>query len=428
MVISSRLVGYYNLSIEERLEKLKEIGALDEEDLKVLRLGLEVEIADKMIENVIGVFGLPLGIATNFVIDGKEYLIPMVIEEPSVVAAASNGAKMVRAGGGFKTKVSESLMISQVEIMNVKDREEAKRVIIENKAKILEIANGTQPELVKLGGGARDLEVRFLEGDHKRVIVHLIVDCLDAMGANIVNTMAEKVAPFLAELSKGKFGLRILSNLADKRIAKAWCSIPPSALERDGVSGDEVRDGVIEAWRFADLDPYRAATHNKGIMNGIDAVVIATGNDWRAVEAGAHSYAVKDGQYKPLSKWYKDGEGNLVGELSLPLAVGVVGGASNVNPVAKLCRKIIGVKSARELSSVIVAVGLAQNLAALAALATEGIQKGHMYLHARSLAISAGALGEEVEFVAEELRRTPPMTIERAKEILERIRKKREGN
>ena len=374
-----------------------------------------------MIENVVGVFQLPLGIAVNFLINGRDYMIPMVIEEPSVVAAASNAAKMTREGGGVYTQSTESLMIGQIQLVDVKDPYGARLEILRNKDEILEIANEQDPVLVKLGGGAKDLEARVIDTRlGQMLIVHLIVDVKDAMGANAVNTMAEAVAPRLASIAGGRFRLRIISNLADKRLVRAWTRIPPEA-----VGGREVAEGIVEAWAFADADPYRAATHNKGIMNGVDAVVIATGNDWRAVEAGAHAYACRFGTYKPLSTWELDEKGNLVGSLEMPLAVGIVGGATRTNPLARISLKILGVKTARELAEVIGAVGLVQNLAALRALAAEGIQAGHMSLHAKNIAVMAGAVGDEIDLVAEEMIREKCIRVDKAKEILERIRRER---
>ncbi len=420
---TSRIPGFYKLTPKERLEKVAEFADLTEEEVELLRRfgALDEATADRMIENVIGVFQLPLGIAVNFLINGRDYMIPMVIEEPSVVAAASNAAKMTREGGGVYTQSTESLMIGQIQLVDVKDPYGARLEILRNKDEILEIANEQDPVLVKLGGGAKDLEARVIDTRlGQMLIVHLIVDVKDAMGANAVNTMAEAVAPRLASIAGGRFRLRIISNLADKRLVRAWTRIPPEA-----VGGREVAEGIVEAWAFADADPYRAATHNKGIMNGVDAVVIATGNDWRAVEAGAHAYACRFGCYKPLSTWELDEKGNLVGSLEMPLAVGIVGGATRTNPLARISLKILGVKTARELAEVIGAVGLVQNLAALRALAAEGIQAGHMSLHAKNIAVMAGAVGDEIDLVAEEMIREKCIRVDKAKEILERIRRER---
>ncbi|MCD6235603.1 MAG: hydroxymethylglutaryl-CoA reductase, degradative [Thaumarchaeota archaeon] len=420
MTKTSRIPGFYKLSPEERLKIVAEFAGLTAEEVETLKKfgGLDEATANRMIENVVGAFQLPIGIAVNFLINGKDYLIPMVIEEPSVVAAASNAAKMAREGGGVFAQTTGSLMIGQIQILGVKDPYAARLEILRNKDEILEIANEKDPVLVKLGGGAKDLEARVIESKvGPMIIVHLIVDVKDAMGANAVNTMAEAVAPRIASIAGGRFRLRIISNLADKRLVRAWTRIPPEA-----VGGKEVAEGIVEAWAFADADPYRAATHNKGIMNGVDAVVIATGNDWRAVEAGAHAYAARTGKYKPLSTWELDEKGYLVGSLEMPLAVGIVGGATKTNPLARISLKILGVKSAQELAEVIGAVGLIQNLAALRALAAEGIQAGHMSLHAKNIAVMAGAVGDEIDEVAEKMVQEGCVRVDCAKEILERIR------
>ena len=422
---TSRIPGFYKLSPEERLKIVAEFAGLTAEEVETLKKfgGLDEATANRMIENVVGAFQLPIGIAVNFLINGKDYLIPMVIEEPSVVAAASNAAKMAREGGGVFAQTTGSLMIGQIQILGVKDPYAARLEILRNKDEILEIANEKDPVLVKLGGGAKDLEARVVESKvGPMIIVHLIVDVKDAMGANAVNTMAEAVAPRIASIAGGRFRLRIISNLADKRLVRAWTRIPPEA-----VGGKEVAEGIVEAWAFADADPYRAATHNKGIMNGVDAVVIATGNDWRAVEAGAHAYAARTGKYKPLSTWELDEKGYLVGSLEMPLAVGIVGGATKTNPLARISLKILGVKSAQELAEVIGAVGLIQNLAALRALAAEGIQAGHMSLHAKNIAVMAGAVGDEIDEVAEKMVQEGCVRVDCAKEILERIRGEKSG-
>ncbi|MEM4501755.1 MAG: hydroxymethylglutaryl-CoA reductase, degradative [Thermofilaceae archaeon] len=420
---TSRIPGFYKLTVEERLRIVAEFAGLSDEEVELLRryAALDRETASRMIENVIGTFQLPLGIAVNFLINGRDYMIPMVIEEPSVVAAASNAARMTREGGGVFAQSTESLMIGQIQLVGIKDPHAARLEILRRRDEILEIANEQDPVLVKLGGGARDLEARVLETRlGPMLIVHLIVDVRDAMGANAVNTMAEAVAPRLASITGGRYRLRIISNLADRRLVRAWTRVPPEA-----VGGKEIAEGIVEAWAFADADPYRAATHNKGIMNGVDAVVIATGNDWRAVEAGAHAYACRYGVYKPLSTWEIDEKGNLVGSLEMPLAVGIVGGATRTNPLARICLKILGVKTARELAEVIGAVGLVQNLAALRALAAEGIQAGHMSLHARNIAVMAGAVGDEIDQVAEIMVREKCVRVDRAKEILEKLRRER---
>lgn len=419
----SRIPGFYKLEVDERLKKLLQVSDLSEDDINILNNqgSLTVNQADHMIENVVGMFALPLGIALNFVVNDREVLVPMAIEEPSVVAGASFMAKLARAGGGFKAETSQPEMIGQIQVLDVKDMDAALGKLLSEKQKLLEIAAEVDPLLVRLGGGPRDLEVRIISdlpiGSY--LVVHLIYDVRDAMGANAVNTAAERLTPYIEEISGGRVHLRILSNLADRRLAKATCSIPAGELAFGDFSAQEVRDGIIEAWAFAVSDPYRAATHNKGIMNGIDAVVIATGNDWRAVEAGAHAYAAKSGKYTSLSTWGKDDTGNLVGELELPMAVGIVGGATKVHPSARTAIKLMGVETARELSEIIASVGLAQNLAALRALATEGIQRGHMNLHARQVAIAAGAEGDIIERLAKQMVHEKMIRIDRAQEILE---------
>ncbi len=416
---SSRIPGFYKLSIDERLQKVKEFAGLTDEEVEVIKYGkLPLEVADHMIENVIGLWPLPFAVATNFLINGKDYLVPMAIEEPSVVAAASNAAKMARESGGFEAEATDSIMISQIQVVKVPDLEEAKRTIMAEKEKLLELANEMDPLLVKLGGGARDLEVRTIDTDAgPMLVVHLYVDTLDAMGANTVNTMAEGLAPTIERLTGGKVYLRILSNLADRRLARARAKFAKAAI-----GGEEVVEGIMWAYRFAKYDPYRAATHNKGIMNGIIAVARATGQDTRALEAGAHSYAARGGRYTSLTEYWVDDNGDLWGSIELPLAVGTVGGVVRVHPIAKLALKILGVQKARELAQVMAAVGLAQNFAALRALATEGIQAGHMKLHARNIALAAGATPEEVDRVVEKMIRERRISLDRAKEILEEIR------
>ncbi|MFQ6060417.1 MAG: hydroxymethylglutaryl-CoA reductase, degradative [Thermoplasmata archaeon] len=419
-MISSSVSGFYKKSPEERLRFVREFAELNQEDLEVLSNtgAMKIEDVDRMIENVIGTMPLPLGIAVNFVINGKDYLIPMALEEPSVVAAASNAAKMARAKGGFTASCTPPLMIGQIQLTNVRDVEEARRAILEKKEEILRIANDKDPILLKVGGGARDVQVRVLDTMRgPMVIAHLIVDCRDAMGANAVNTMAEGVAPFIERITEGRVYLRIISNLADLRVAKAT-----AVFEKETIGGEEVVDGILEAYAFAEADPYRAATHNKGIMNGISAVVIATGNDFRAVESGAHSYASRTGKYSPLTRYEKNEEGNLVGTIEIPMAVGLVGGATAVHPTARRNVKILGVRTASELAEVIASVGLAQNFAALRALATEGIQRGHMSLHARNIAVSVGAKGEEIEEIVERLVAERKVRMDRAEEILRELR------
>lgn len=427
---SSRIPGFYKKTIEERKALIREMLSFTEEELTVFNseAPLVEDTADNMIENVVGTFQLPLGLGLNFFINGKEYIIPMAIEEASVVASASHIAKIVRDAGGFVTESTERVMIGQIQVVGCSDYTEAKEAILESKQILIDAANNAFPSIVARGGGAEDLDVRILNEASdskfgKMLIVHLYVNTVDAMGANLINTMAESIAPLVEEITQGKVYLRILSNLADRSLARARCVIPPHLLETGDFSGEEVRDGVIHAYEFAASDPYRAVTHNKGIMNGIDPIVIATGNDWRAVEAGAHAYAVKDGQYTSMTTWHKDEQGNLVGELELPMSIGIVGGATRVHPMAKLALKLLEVESAKELAEVIVAVGLAQNLGALKALATDGIQKGHMTLHSRSVAMAAGAAGEMVDIIANELIKNNDIRVGKAKELVEKYKR-----
>jgi hydroxymethylglutaryl-CoA reductase len=419
--LSSRISGFYKLSLEERKRVLSEAGSLPSGTWEAYTThgGLSLDQAEHMIENVIGLYSLPLGVALNFLINGREFLVPMAIEEPSVVAGASFMAKLAREGGGFQAQATRSEMIGQIQVLRVPDPPEAQRKIFQAKEELLRQANLVDPILVRLGGGAKDVDVRILEETPvgTMLVVHLIIDARDAMGANAVNTAAEQISPLIEELTGGEVRLRILSNLADRRLATARCRIPQKALQFSNFSGEEVRDRIIEAWAFAAADPYRAATHNKGIMNGVDAVLIATGNDWRAVEAGAHAYASREGRYTSLSKWWASEDGGLAGELKMPLAVGTVGGATRVHPAAKASLELLRVEGASELAEVIVSVGLAQNLAALRALATEGIQRGHMSLHARQIAIQAGAEGEAIAYVAERLVSDGIIRLDRAQMI-----------
>jgi len=423
---TSRIVGFYNLPLGQRLKKLAEASGLTTEEIIAFQVsGLTMAQADHMVENAIGTFALPLGIGLNFIVNGRELLIPMAIEEPSVIAGASFMAKLVRAGGGFNTTTTEPEMIGQMQVLDIQDLFSASVKLLEQKPQLLAEANTIDPVLMKSGGGARDLEIRIIEDSPigPFLVVHLIYDVRDAMGANAVNTACEKLAPRVEQITGGRVHLRILSNLADRRLAKAQCTVPLNELgftDADGrvFTGGQVRDGIIEAWALAAVDPYRAATHNKGIMNGVDAVIIATGNDWRAIEAGAHAYAASDGRYTSLSIWGKDKNGNLTGEVEMPMAVGIIGGATKVNPTAIAALKLLGVKTASELAGIIVSVGLAQNLAALRALATEGIQRGHMSLHARQVAITAGATGVLIEKVAAQMIAEKTVRIDRAEEIL----------
>ena len=418
---SSRIPGFYKLTVEERLEKVSQFAELNEEEklcfLKNgdLSLAIDKEIADRMIENVIGIYELPLGIATNFLINGKDYLIPMAIEETSVVAAASNAARIARVRGGFEAEASDQVMIGQVQLLHVPDIEKAINNILKARENLLEVANRQDKVLVSLGGGAKDRE-NWRFGKDEMLVVHLLVDVKDAMGANAVNTMVEAIAPLLEEITGGKARLKITSNLADRRLARAR-----AVFYKEAMGGEDVVDAFLEGYRFALLDPYRAATHNKGIMNGIDAVAIATGNDWRAIEAGAHAYAARDGTYKPLTRYWKDDDGNLVGEIELPIAVGVVGGAVSIHKKAQICRKILGVKTAKELAMILASVGLAQNFAALLALSTVGIQKGHMELHAQNIAVMAGAKGNQIDEIAQRMIKEGKIRLDRAKELMKEL-------
>ncbi|HHY87320.1 MAG TPA: hydroxymethylglutaryl-CoA reductase, degradative [Chloroflexi bacterium] len=418
----SQTFRLYRLSLPERLQAAADFAGLSPSDAAALSgaEGLSLEQADHMIENVVGVYGLPLGLAQNFIVNGREVLVPMVVEEPSIVAGASFMARLARPTGGFFAETTEPEMIGQMQILELDDLEAARERLLARKADLLERAAAIEPVLARLGGGPRDIEVRLIEESPAGpfLVLHLIYDVRDAMGANAINTALETLAPTVEQISGGKVHLRILSNLADRRLARARVTIRLQDLAFGEYSAESVRDGIIAAWAFAEADPYRAATHNKGIMNGVDAVVIATANDWRAVEAGAHAYAARDGRYRSLSRWSKDEQGNLTGFLEMPLAVGTVGGATRVHPAAKAALKLMGVNSARELAEIIVSVGLAQNLAALRALATEGIQRGHMSLHARQVAIAAGAQGETIDRLAEQLVREKKVRIDRAEEIL----------
>ena len=418
---TSQISGFYKLNPEERLKIVKDFSSLSENEVEALfKTGsLDMEQADRMIENVVGTFELPLGIAVNFLINGKDYLIPMAIEEPSVVAAASNAAKLARKKGGFITSNTGPIMIGQIQLTNVKDPYGAKMTILAKKEEILKMANEQDPVLVKFGGGAKDLEVRVVDTIKGPMVVnHLLVDCRDAMGANAVNTMAEAVAPYIEEITGGRVYLRIISNLATYRLARA-----KAIFDKEALGGEGVVDGVIEAYALAAADPFRCATHNKGIMNGVTAVMRATGNDTRAVEAGAHSYAANLGRYSPLTVWEKNANGDLVGTIEIPTAVGLIGGATKTHPTAKAAVKVLGVKTAGELGEIIAAVGLAQNLGALRALATEGIQKGHMALHARNIAIMAGASRDIVDEVVKRLVEKGKIRMDIAQEIIDDIKK-----
>src|SRR5467141_2927135 len=420
----SNIGSFYKLSVEERLRIVQEFSGLSDEEVHTLKTGaLPVPSAQRMIENVVGVLPVPLGIAVNFLVNNKDYLIPMAIEEPSVVAAASHAAKIARAKGGFKTSSTEPIMIGQVQLIKCPSPRDAEKAVLSSKQEILNKANQQDPTLVSKGGGAKDLRVRILPSQvGTLVIAELLVDCRDAMGANVVNTMAEAVAPMLEEISKGQARLRIISTLADRRVARATTTVSKEAL-----GGEDIVDGIVEAYAFAVADPYRCATHNKGVMNGVTAVCLATGNDTRAIEAGAHAYAARSGHYSPLTTWKKDPKGNLVGTIEIPVAVGIIGGVTAVHPMAKISLKILGVKTARELGEVMASVGLAQNMAALRALAAEGIQKGHMSLHARNIAAMAGAQGDLIDLVADKMVAERKIRLDRAREILLDLSKSKES-
>ncbi len=422
MVKSSKMSGFYKLNPAERVELVKEFAGLTDDEVRLLQSSgsLNLDLANRMIENVVGTFPVPLGIAVNFLINQRDYLIPMAIEEPSVVAAASNAARMAREGGGFFTSSTPPVMIGQVQAVGIKDPYGARMAILRAKDEILMKANEQDPMLVSVGGGAKDLNVKVIQSSTgPMVITELHVDCRDVMGANAVNTMAEAVAPMIEKLTDGHIYLRIISNLATHRLARAWTVVPKAS-----VGGEEVVDGIVEAYAFAAADPYRAVTHNKGILNGVIGVIIATCNDHRAIEAGAHAYAARNGHYEPISTWEKNENGDLVGSIELPMAVGIVGGATQVHPIAKIALKILGVKTANEFGEVLAAVGLAQNLGALRALAHEGIQRGHMSLHARNVAISAGATGDLIDQIVEKMVSERKVRLDRAKELVEEYKAK----
>ncbi|MCI4323245.1 MAG: hydroxymethylglutaryl-CoA reductase, degradative [Thermoplasmata archaeon] len=423
---SSEMPGLYKLTIDERKKRIQAWAGLSEKEMESYSFapGIDPMMIDRMVENVVGTFSLPLGIATNFRVNGRDYLIPMAIEEPSVVAAASNAAKVARAAGGFHAQTTAPVMIGQVQILDVADPSGARMRILAQREALLEMANTKDPMLVKAGGGAKDLEVRILPSSRgTMLVVHLLVDARDAGGMNAVNTMCESLAPRLAELAHGRSVLRIISNLAVHRLARASATFPAAALATADRTGPEVVDAILDAYALACVDPYRCATHNKGIMNGISAVVVATGNDFRAIESGAHSYAafraVDGGIIAPLTTYETNAVGDLVGTIELPIAVGLIGGATAVHPTAKANVKLLGVRSAAELAQVIASVGLAQNFAALRALATEGIQRGHMELHARNVAATAGARPEEVDAIVAQMIEEHMIRIDRAKEILQ---------
>lgn len=427
LMVSLDKIRFYELTLQERSEYLRKQTELTEGEMDALAglTGLTPASADKMVENAIGVYGLPVGIAQHFVVNGRKVWVPMVIEEPSVIAGASFMARLARTGGGFTASADKPCMIGQMQILDTKDPAKARQILINNGAELLAEAAKIDPVLADLGGGPRELDVRIIEDSPigPFLVLHIIIDVRDAMGANAVNTACERLAPRVEALTGGRVHLKILSNLADRRLARARCTVPVNELAFEEFSGEQVRDGIIEAWAFAAADPYRAATHNKGIMNGVDAVVMATGNDWRAVEAGAHAYAARSGKYTSLSTWARNAEGDLVGTLEMPMAVGIVGGATRVHPGAKAALKLMACKTAGELAEIIVSVGLAQNMAALRALATEGIQRGHMTLHARQVAAAAGAQGGMIDAVADRLVQEKNVRIDRAEEILKEMKR-----
>jgi len=417
--LRSDISGFYKLTMDERHELLSKLLHLNSEELGILKeLGYFTSTQiDTLIENVVGSYQLPFGLAFNFKINDRDYIIPMVIEEPSVVAAASNAAKMARKHGGFHSDEVKSIMISQIQITNLKDVDTAKESLKKNKKNLLKIANDQDPLLNKLGGGAQDIEIREIHTNKgKMIILHLLVNVLDAMGANVVNTMAEAISPFIEEISGGKIYLRIVSNLATHRLARS-----KATFDREMLGGEEVVEGILYAYEFALADPYRATTHNKGIMNGIVALTLSTGNDTRAIESGAHAYASLSGKYSPLTKFKLDSKGNLVGEIELPLALGIIGGMTKIHPMARLALKILNVKSAGELSQVGAALGLAQNVAALRALASEGIQRGHMALHSRNIAKIAGVPDNLIEKVSKKMVEDKKIRVDYAKEILQKL-------
>ena len=416
MPFSSRIPNFYNLTVEERRRTINKLLQLSDEDIKAIEgKDTSYDILNLMIENVVGSLSFPLGIATNFIVNDKEYLVPMVIEESSVVAAASHAAKIARKKGGFKAEYSGSFVAGQIQVLDVPNLESAEKKIQSNVSNLLEIANSTNKILTNLSGGAKEIEIRRISGQlGTYLVLHLIVDVKDAMGANAVNTMLEELKPQIENLTGGTVLLRIISNLADKRYVNV-----EAIFDKDELGGENIVDKILLAYDFADHDPYRCTTHNKGIMNGIVAVLLATGNDTRAVEAGAHVYATKEGGYKSLTKFSKTEDGDLLGSLEIPLSVGILGGAINVNPTYKAALNILGVSSVEEFACVVAAVGLAQNVAALRALVSEGIQKGHMSLHARNIAINAGAKDEEIEDIAKQMIEEDNITFDRAKEILD---------
>jgi hydroxymethylglutaryl-CoA reductase len=411
------------MTMDKRIERVKEFTGMGQAEADAIysMSGLPRDLADRMIENVIGAIQIPVGIATNFIVNGKEVLVPMAIEEPSVVAAASNAARMARAKGGFHAITTPPIMIGQIQVLGVSDPYAAAQRVLSDSEKLLKICNETNPTLVKVGGGAKGVGARVLDSIRgEMLIVEIDVDCRDAMGANTVNTMAETLAPHIEELTGGIVRLRIISNLAVKRLARAW-----GIFDKESLGGEDVVDRILDAYAFAEADQFRCTTHNKGIMNGITAVALATGNDTRAIESGAHSYAARNGRYESLTKYEKDKEGNLVGSIELPIAAGILGGATSTHPAAKAAIRILGVKTAQELACIMASVGLAQNLAALRALSLEGINRGHMKLHARNLAILAGATPDMLDEVMNRLGSGHAVTFDRVSELVKQIKEER---
>ena len=428
-VEDSRLSGFYKLSVAERRDMIANLAKLSDDEVAALANHGELDelAADRMIENVIGTMSLPVGVATNFVVDNKPYIIPFCVEESSIVAAASNMAKRCLKKGGFRTNNDEPVMIGQIQVLELENIEEASEAVLTAKYELMAMCNSLPSTMIKLGGGCKDIIVRNIDTiSGKMLVVHLLVDTRDAMGANAVNTMAELVSGKIEEITNGRVHLRILSNLATHRLAKVEATFTPEELSEDGTreNGSKIITGILEAHHFAMADPYRATTHNKGIMNAISAIALACGQDWRAIEAGCHAWAaVENGGYTSMTRWERDGEGNLVGSIETPMAVGIVGGASKVHPVARANLSILGVESAQELAGIMAAAGIAQNLGAMRALATNGIQAGHMKLHARNMAVSAGAIGDEIEQVANIVNsQNGPVTQQLVKETLDSIR------
>lgn len=434
---NSRIPGFYQLTLDERIERIGEYFELSSSEVDDLRSqgALRLDSADRMIESVIGVYSLPIGLGLNLRVNGKDHLVPMAVEEASIVAAVSYGSKIVRRSGGFTAEVDEGIMIGQVSVMGLPDPSAAGEQVLAHKADLLKIADASSPRMKERGGGARDIEVRIVDepGIHTPgayegpfLVVHLLADCLDAMGANLINTMVEAIAPKIVEITNGGILMRILSNLADRRMARAEARIDFEAFDkRAGLGGEELARRIATASHLAQIDPYRAATHNKGVMNGIDAIAVATGNDWRSIESAAHAYASRDGHYRGMAHWWVDSD-QLVGRLELPMAVGIVGGNIAHHPMAQLMLRFLRTHSSRELAGVMVASGLAQNLGALRALVSEGIQEGHMALHARSVALSAGATAEEADELIRRLIKTKEITVSTAEKVLAEMRSEAE--